>query len=357
MRPKPCLCPIDVLITALAGWLCRRQNAVLEYLREENRVLRKRIGTRRIRFTDGERRRLAAKGFAIGRRLLAEFATLVTPETILAWHRKLIAKKWTHRPRMAGRRRTAKEIADLILRIVAANPTWGYRRIQGALANIGHTICANTVRRVLKDNGIEPAPTRPTSWKTFLRSHAAVIAAADFFTTEVWTARGLVTHYTLFAIDHATRAVEILGTTTNPTTEFMKQVARNVTDATTGFLRTKRYLIIDRDSIFCAAFRDILRAARVEPTRIRPSSPNCNAIAERFVRSVKSECIERLIFFGTASLERALAEFSAHYNAERNHQGVENRLIAPATAVGAAIGRIRTKERLGGLLNYYHRVA
>ena len=259
---------------------------------------------------------------------------------------------------MLGRiRLTPTQIADLVLKFVAENPSWGYRRLQGALANLGHTICANTVKRVLKTNGIDPAPQRPTTWKTFLKSHAAVIAAADFFTTEVWTARGLVTHYTLFVIDHATRAVEIAGTTTNPNTEFMMQVARNLTESVDGFLRAKRFLITDRDSIFCAAFRDILRAAHVEPTRIPPSSPNCNAIAERFVRSVKSECIDRMIYFGAASLERALAEFSAHYNTERNHQGVENRLIAPATAVGSAIGRIRTKERLGGLLKYYHRAA
>jgi putative transposase len=198
---------------------------------------------------------------------------------------------------------------------------------------------------------------QPTSWKTFLRSHAAVIAAADFFTTEVWTARGLVTHYTLFAIDHATRAVEILGTTTNPTAEFMKQIARNVTEIATSFRRAKRYLIIDRNALYCDAFKSILRAAGVRPIRIPASSPNCNSIAERFVLSIKSECLNRFEFFGIKSMRRATAEFVAHYLSERNHQGIGDQLIAPTAEVGSVIGRVRKKERLGGLRNFYHRAA
>jgi putative transposase len=184
-----------------------------------------------------------------------------------------------------------------------------------------------------------------------------VIAVADFFTTEIWTARGLVTHDTLFAIDHATRAVEILGTTTNPTADFMKQIARNVADSASGFLRAKRYLIIDRDSLYCDAFKSILRAAGVTPVRIPASSPNCNSIAERFVLSIKSECLSRFVFFGIDSLRRATAEFVAHYLSERNHQGLGNQLIAPTSRVGSVIGRVRKKERLGGLLNFYHRAA
>ena len=190
-----------------------------------------------------------------------------------------------------------------------------------------------------------------------MHSHAAVIAAADLFTTEARTARGLVTHYTLFAIDHATRAIEILGTTTNPNGAFMAQVAKNVTDAVGGFLRAKRFLIIDRDALYCDTFKAILRAAGVKPVRIPASSPNCNAIAERFVLSIKRECLDRFAFFGAESLRRAASEFAIHYNEERNHQGVGNGLIAPTVKIGNTNGRVRTRERLGGLLNFYHRAA
>ena len=348
---------IDVLVTALAGWMNDHQRRTLAYLLEENRVLRQQIGKRRLRLTDDQRRRLAKRGRALGRALLDRFATIVSPETILEWHRRLIAAKWSGPSGPSGRRTTCAQIVAIVLRIARDNPSWGYRRIQGALRNLGHTICANTVKKILKNHGIDPAPQRETSWRTFLRSHASVIAAADFFTTEVWTTRGLVPHYTLFVIDHATRAIEIVGTTTNPAADFMQQLARNLTDSVDGFINAKRYLILDRDTIYCDAFKAILRAARVEPTMIPPSSPNCNAFAERFVRSIKSECLDRIVFFGTDSLHRALAAYAAHYNAERNHQGVGNNLIAPEVRVGHRFGRIRKRERLGGLLNFYHRAA
>lgn len=156
---------------------------------------------------------------------------------------------------------------------------------------------------------------------------------------------------------HATRAVEILGATRNPTAEFMKQIARNVTDTATGFLRAKRYLVIDRETHCCDAFKQILRAAGATPVRIPASSPNCNVIGERFVLSIKSECLDRFVLFGTDSLRRATSEFVVQYLSERNHKGIGNQLIALTAIVGSVIGRVRKKERLGGLLNVYRRAA
>jgi hypothetical protein len=193
------------------------------------------------------------------------------------------------------------------------------------------------------------------SWRTFVRSHASVIAAADFFTTEVWTARGLVRHFTLFVIDIATRSVHIAGTTTNPTSAWMEQVARNLTDCDEGFLTGKHFLVIDRDGIFSPCFRAIIENAGVEILLTSYQAPNMNAFAERFVRSIKSECLDQLIFPRQDSLNRAIAEFAAHYHDERSHQGIGNRLISGAEPQPE--GRVEVRERLGGVLSYYHRRA
>ncbi len=158
-------------------------------------------------------------------------------------------------------------------------------------------------------------------------SHAVAIAAADFFTGEAWKARGLVTHYVLFAIDLATRAVSIAGVTANPDSDFMAQVARNLTDQVDGLLRGKRFLVVDRDSKFDTRFQTAVANAGVALVKTAARAPNMNAFAERFVRSIKDECLSRMIFFGEAMLRRALAEFVAHYHAERNHQGLGNRLL------------------------------
>ncbi len=198
-----------------------------------------------------------------------------------------------------------KEIRCLILRMAEDNPSWGYSRIQGALRHLDHRVARSTVAKIMKEHGIEPAPERPMSWRTFVRSHAHLIAAADFFTTEVWTARGLVTHYTLFVIDIATRRVHVAGTTAHPTSEWMEQIARNLTDFQDGFLMAKRFLIIDRDALFSAKFKEILESSGIEILLTAYRAPNMNAFAERFVRSIKSECLGQMVFVGQASLDRA----------------------------------------------------
>jgi len=311
---------------------------------------------RRFRLTDDQRRRLAVKGRRLGRRVLRQVATIVTPDTILRWHRHLIARKWTFAPKRPGRPGIMREISSLILRMATENPGWGYTRIQGALKNLDYDVARNTVAKVLKDNGITPAPDRPSSWRTFLRAHWGAIAGADFFTSEVWTPRGLITYYTLFVIDLRSRRVHVAGSTPTPDAWFMAQAARRLTDAVDGFLAGHRVLICDRDSKWTDGFRRIVQGAGVRIILTPVQAPNANAYAERFVRSIRAECLDRLILFGERRLLRALDEFVAHYHGERNHQGLGNELITPAaTAAGGT--QVRCRGRLGGLLRYYHRAA
>ncbi len=205
---------LQFLISILAGWLNRGQQDIIEYLQEENRVLREQLGGERVLFTDVQRRRLAAKAKKIGRKGLFGISTLVSPDTLLRWYRRLIAKKYDgSQARGAGRPKTAAEIEQLILRMARDNPRWGYTRIRGALRNLGHEIGRNTIKRILLENGFDPAPLRNKgmSWETFLKAHWGAIAATDFFSVEVLTRTGLVRYFVLFIIDLRTRRVEIAG--------------------------------------------------------------------------------------------------------------------------------------------------
>ena len=347
----------QLFLATFAGWVSRRQSRVIAYLIEENRVLKEQLelGGKRLRFTDDQRRRLAAQGKPLGRKLLSQIATIVTPDTILAWHRKLIAAKWTYPRKRVGRPGVMKEIRELIVRMAGENPSWGYARIQGQLKHLDHRVARSTITKVLKKHGIKPSPDRPMSWATFVRAHAHLIAAADFFTTEVWTPRGLVTHFTLFVIDIATRRVHVAGTTESPTSAWMEQMARNLTDCEDGFLTGERFLIIDRDAIFSPRVKSILGGSGVEILLTAHEAPNMNAYAERFVRSIKSECLDQMVFLGRESLVRAIAEYAAHYHDERSHQGIGNMLINGAAPQSAGI--VKARDRLGGLLKYDHREA
>jgi hypothetical protein len=188
---------LQLLLATFAAWANRGQGNVIAYLVEENRVLKEQLkaGGKRLRFTDDQRRRLAAKGKPLGRRALRKIATIVTPETILGWHRRLIAAKWTYPRRRIGRPGVMREIRELTVRMAGENPSWGYARIQGALRHLNHRVARSTIAKVLKEHGIKPSPDRPMSWATFVRSHAHLIAAADFFVTEGWTVRGLIRHF------------------------------------------------------------------------------------------------------------------------------------------------------------------
>ncbi len=352
--------PFSFVVISIAGWMNQHQERVIEYLIEENRVLQEQIGNRRMRFTDNQRRRLAAKAKKLGRRLLARLETIVTPETLMAWHRKLIAQKYDGTSfRTPGRGRTAKEIAALVVRMAEENRAWGYRRIQGALANLGHMLAHNTIANILKRHGIEPAPERErtTTWKEFLRRHWEQIVASDFFTVEVWTPRGLQRFVILFFIELSTRRVEIGGIASRPNGLWMTQIARNLTDDIDGFFRAKRYLIHDRDPLYTIEFLSMLAEQGIESVKLPPRSPKLNAHAERFGRSIKEGCLERLILFGEDALRSAIKEFVVHYHLERNHQGLGNRLIVPVTTSVETTGTVERRQRLGGLLNYYHRQA
>lgn len=351
--------PWQFLVACLAAWIHREQQQRLEYVQLELTVAKEMLGAKRLRFTDDQRRRLAAKAKEVGQKGLLEIGSLVTPETLLRWHRTLIARKWTYERKSPGRPPITAEVAELIIKFARENPRAGYDRIQGMLANLGHDVSDTTVKNVLKQRGIEPAPkrTKQTTWKDFIRSHVQTMAACDFFTTEVWTKGGLVTFYVLFIIKLATRRVEIAGITASPDSAWIKQVARNLTDCEAGFLNGTTHLLMDRDTKFTAEFRDLLNSSGVKSVRLPPRSPNLNAYAERFVRSIKEECLDRMIFFGAKMYRHAVHEYVRHYHAERNHQGLENRLIQPEESLGNANGEIECRERLGGLLKYYHRRA
>jgi transposase InsO family protein len=352
--------PFRFVVISIAGWMNHQQQQAIEYLREENRVLREQLGGRRLRLTDDQRRRLAAKAKGLGRRALSQLATIVTPETLLAWHRKLIARKYDgSASRGAGRPRSEAEIESLVVRIAVENRDWGYTRIVGALSNLGYNLARGTVANILKRNGIEPAPerSRKTSWKEFLSQHWEMIVAADFFTVEVWTTKGLQRFIILFFIELSSRRVEIGGISAAANGLWMTQVARNLTDSVDGLLAGKRYLIHDRDPLFTDEFLSTLKHAGVESLKLPPRSPNLNAHAERFVRSIKESCLERLILFGESSLRTAVQNFVAHYHSERNHQGLGNRLNLPNHTHLSSAGGIQCRQRLGGTLNYYYRAA
>jgi putative transposase len=354
---KALLQPWQLFLLILAGWVNRRQQDAIEYLITENRVLRAKLGKKRILLTDNQRRRLAVKGKILGRKMLEQFATIVTPDTILRWHRELVSRHWdfSARRKNVGRSPLPQETVDVVLRLARENPRWGYKRIQGALLNLGLVISDTSVANVLKAHGIEPAPDRKrqSTWKEFLNAHWDVLASVDFTTIAVWTRCGLVTYDLLFFMELATRRVHWAGITAHPDEDWMIQIARNVTDAEEGCLRGKQYLLMDRDAKLSEAFRITLKESGVEPVRLPPRSPNLSPHIERFMRGLKEECLERMIFFGERSLQSATVSFLDHYHAERNHQGIGNRLITPEPEVGGATGEIACRERLGGTLRYY----
>ncbi len=215
------------------------------------------------------------------------------------------------------------------------------------------------MKRILLDHGIEPAPerSRRTSWKTFLQAHWEGLAAADLFTVEVLTLGGLRRYFVLFVIELKTRRVKIAGIHHQPYGEWMEQMARNLTDVFDGFLRDARHMIHDRDPLFTHTFGEILRGSRVEPIRLPPRSPNLNAYAERFVRSIKEECLDRVVPLGESHLRLIVQEFVEHYHRERNHQGLDNQLLERAPPPADLGAQVHRRERIGGLLNYYHREA
>jgi putative transposase len=346
-------------VTGLVNQKLLLQN---EYLLAENRILRAQIKGR-LRLSDGEKATLAEIAKRLGRKALADIAGVAKPDTLLAWYRKRIAQKFdgSKRRGSVGRPRLDLAVEELVVKLARENSSWGYDRIIGAMANLGHVISDQSVGNILRRHGIPPAPERKknTTWKDFIRAHMSALAGTDFFTVEVVTWRGLVTYYVLFFLHLDSRRVSIAGITDHPESGWMEQMARNATLDGWGFLQSRRYLLHDRDAKFSESFRDTLAAGGVKPLKLPARSPNLNAFAERWVRSVKEECLAKLLLFGEASLRSVLEEYVGHFHAERNHQGKGNVLLFPIaeSASGKGKGRVRCQERLGGLLKYYHRQA
>src|SRR4051812_29916512 len=263
-------------VTGLVNQKLLLQN---EYLAAENRILRAHLPTR-MRLSDPERSTLAEIGKRLGRTTRQQVACVAKPDTILAWYRRLIARKFDGSKfrTSPGRPRIAPELEALIVRLARENSGWGYDRIVGALANLGHAVSDQTLGNILRRYGIQPAPKRSqhTTWKDFIASHMAVLAGTDY--------------YVLFFIHLESRRVSLAGLTKHPTAEWVLQMARNATDESSGFLRGQRYLLHDRDTKFCAAFLDVLRSSGIRPLALPPRSPNLNAFAERWVCSVRQEC-------------------------------------------------------------------
>ncbi len=333
-----------------------------EYLAAENEILKPKLN-KPLQLNNYERIRLAKIGKRIGLKALKEIACIVKPETILEWFRRLVAKKFdgSKNRKKTGRPRIDHELEALVIRFVEENPCWGYDRIVGALSNLGYKVSDQTVGNILKRNGIPPVPSRTqdTTWATFIKKHQNVLAACDFFTAEVITPVGLITYYVLFFIHIGSRKIHIAGVTPNPNEDWMKQIARNLTMADWGFLSGCKYLSHDRDSKFCKSFRSMIKSGGVEPLKLPPQSPNLNSYSERWILSVKTECISGLIFFGEQSLLRALKEYIIHYHQERNHQGKDNRLLFPAEnfAPDKKESEIACRSRIGGVLKYYYQRA
>jgi len=331
------------MMVAIAGWMNRQQQEAIAYLRTENRILREKLGQKRILLNVSQKRRLAAAAARLPRHLLREVGTLFSPDTLLKWHRWLIARKYdgsgAKKPGPAPTKQ--RMIRDLVLRMAEENPDWGYGRMYGELKKLGYKVHWQTVRRVMLDHGLLDDPDRPpkTSWKTFLQSHWESIAACDFFTVEAWTKVGLTRFLILFVIDLATRRVEIVGVHHDPCEAQMLQWARNLTDAEDGALNGKRVLIHDRDPLL-------------------KQSPNLNAYAESWVRSIKRECLDKMILFGERHVRHVIGEYVEHYNLERPHKGLDYlRPIEPDGLPDCRDGPIRCRERLGGLLKSYYRDA
>jgi len=234
-------------------------------------------------------------------KVFSEICSIVTPDTIIRWHRKLIANKYDgSEARKPGRPRVIQEIRQLVVRFASENRTWGYERIEGELNKLGHRVVRTTVANILREHGLEPAPNRSkrTTWAEFLRMHWESISAMDFFTVEVWTAKGLTRFHVLFVIDLSTRHVEIAGISDRPHGVWVEQALRRMTDDFDGFLRNQMYLIHDRDPLFTNSMIEMLASAGIKSVHLLPKSPNLNAYAERFVRSIKHECLNRIIPIG-----------------------------------------------------------
>lgn len=350
------------LVAVIAGFFNEKARKVILYQQEMIRALETELrgpdGNKRISFPKATRTRIGKLGAELGTQVLKDIEIVFSPYTILKWHRQRKAEKYQAKHPRAGRPRKATESEiQLIAQMAQENKNWGYHRISGALKNLNIHLSFSTVQRILKELGFSPAPQRgkQLTWKEFIERHAQTLSAADFTTKEVWTIFGLMRVHLLFVMQVGSRKVELAGVIPEPNGRWMTQIARNLTDFEDGFLKDQRYLTIDRGSVFTEQFRQILKSEGVKTLRLPPKSPNLNSHIERFMRSLKGECLDQMIFFGQDHLERVTRDYLVHYHFERNHQGLNNELIEPVELPGT--GTIHVNQRAGGLLKYYYREA
>ncbi len=322
-------------------------------LRHELEILRRQHP--RPRLEPKDRALLAALSRLLPRRRWSLF--VVTPATLLGWHRRMIRRHWTYPNKPTGRPPVPTEVQALIVRLATENPRWGYERIKGELAGLCYRVSASSVRRVLRAAGIDPAPRRvSTTWRSFLAQQAAGIVACDFFFVDtVWLTR----YYVLFFIEIETRRVHLCGITTNPTGGWVTQQARNLATALDERGRVVRHLIRDRDAKFTRSFDDVWRSIGAQAVRTPVRAPNANAFAERWVGTARRECLDHLLIVGPRHLGRVLSKFVEHDNGHRPHRALG--LVAPeprhSETQPAGLEQIVRRDVLGGLIHEYDLVA
>src|SRR5450759_194339 len=355
---------LQFIIAMIACAINERMQHKLDYTQEEVRVLKDVLaaitGSGRISFTADQRRRLAVAGKALRPEERRKCCQIVKPATLLAWFRQLGARNYDSSHRKIGRPRKRRDIQKLVIEMALANLGWGYTKIRDALrTGLKIEIGRTTVASILAEEGIEPAPEREKkrTWKQFMKMHWESLYACDFFSVEALGISGTVRYMVFFVIKIKSRAGEIAGIEVDPGGEWLKQIARNLLDPDDGFLRGATHLIHDRDPLFTEGFTGILRSGGVKCVTIPASSPNCNPHAERFVKTIKYECLNHFIFFGERHLRSVVKEFMSHYLAERFHQGIGGQLVkgqAGSANDNGGNGAVVCRSRLGGMLNYYH---
>jgi putative transposase len=330
------------------------KDAEILVLRQEVAVLRRANPKPRLEWADravlAALSRLLPKGLRVYR--------IVTPGTLLRWHRRMVTRKWTQ-PRSPGRPPLDGELVELIVRLASENRGWGVVRVQGDLRRLGHRIGAGTIRKILRGRRIPPPSARDDQWRTFLRAHARSIMATDLF--HVDCAFSLTRLYAAFVIEHRTRRVHLLGVTRYPDGAWLTQLARNLTADLEEAGHRFTHLIRDQDGKFTSAF-DAVFAAAGTMVLTAPQTPRMNAYAERFVRTARTECTDRMLITGERHLHATLAEYVRYYNTGRSHQGRDMSLRAPddnpdIISFPPPAGRIRRKRVLGGLINQYEAAA